>query len=227
MSEVSTDAASGCLAADHRPGTGHDAAQGTLANRDAQCIRQALAGDRTAFAVVALNWQDRIYNALCKLTGNEHDAADLTQETFARALDNLNGFRGDSSAYTWLFRIALNLAASRQRQIGRRKTIQAGQIRARDEDQPVDVLDNRPGAGDAPPVAAEKRERDGKVMEALARLDEPQQRLLVLRDIEGMDYQQMAEVLEVPLGTLKSRLFRARMALREQLKDYFVFEAKN
>jgi RNA polymerase sigma-70 factor, ECF subfamily len=194
-------------------------AQASAARRDAECIRRALSGDRSAFAAVAMSWQDRIYNALRKLTGNEQDAADLTQETFLRALDNLASFRGDSSAYTWLFRIAMNLAVSRARQVQRRRTMAAGQFRSnRGDESGGDILDGQVSPGEGPADRVENKERDRLVMEALQRVDEDQRKLLVLRDIEGMDYQQIADVLEVPLGTLKSRLFRARAALREQLK---------
>jgi RNA polymerase sigma-70 factor (ECF subfamily) len=199
-------------------------AGGVVVRGDAEAIRRAVDGDRAAFGEVALAWQDRIYNALRKVTGNEHDAADLTQETFAKAIGHLSSFRGESSAYTWLFRIAMNLAMTRGRQIKRRRTVTAGQMdhKAGREDQAQDgVFERRAAGGDMPQDAVQKKERDEQVMAALGRLPEEQRSLLVLRDVEGMEYQQMAEVLSVPLGTLKSRLFRARVALREQLKDYF------
>lgn len=182
-------------------------------------MRRAAAGDRQAFAQVALAWQDRIYNAMKKMTGNEHDAADLTQETFVKALDHLSSFRSESSAYTWLFRIAMNLAATRARQIERRHTVAAGQLASRGE--PDDLLDRQTHRGDLPEQTAENHERDQQVMAALGRLPEDQRSLLVLRDVEGMEYQQIADVLAVPLGTLKSRLFRARLALKGELQSYF------
>ena len=211
------DAAAVYMPADSAGDT--SSAQASAARRDADCIRRALSGDRSAFAAVAMSWQDRIYNALRKLTGNEQDAADLTQETFLRALDNLASFRGDSSAYTWLFRIAMNLAVSRARQVQRRRTMQAGQFRSNKNDESGgDILDGRASPSEGPADRVENKERDRLVMEALQRVPEDQRKLLILRDVEGMDYQQIADVLEVPLGTLKSRLFRARAALREQLK---------
>lgn len=169
-------------------------------------------------AQAALRWQDRIYNTLRKLTGNEDDAADLTQETFLKAMSHADSFRNESSSYTWLFRIAVNLATTRLRQTRRRRTVQAGQLEREGEGS---VLDGRRSSGIGPVESAEAHERDQQVMAALARLPDDQRKLLVLRDIEGMEYQQIAEVLEVPLGTLKSRLFRARLALREELSGYF------
>lgn len=169
-------------------------------------------------AQAAMRWQDRIYNALRKLTGNEDDAADLTQETFLKAMSHADSFRNESSTYTWLFRIAMNLATTWVRQTRRRRTVQAGQIEREGEGS---VLDGRSSSGIGPVQLAEEHERDQQVMAALARLPEEQRRLLVLRDVEGMEYQQIAEVIDVPLGTLKSRLFRARLALREELSAYF------
>lgn len=202
-------------------GSNPQAAQQTAAQRDQDCIRKALSGDRGAFADLALAWQDRIYNALRKMTGNEQDAADLTQETFLRALSSLASFRNESSAYTWLFRIAMNLGASRHRQLQRRKTLQESQLRPANGEEQRGVFDRQASAGDRPERITEKHERDQMVLAALGRLSEEQRRLLVLRDIEQIDYQQIAEMLGVPLGTLKSRLFRARLALRQQLKGYF------
>ncbi len=211
MSSVPTDSSAVAPA--------HGAAQGSRERCDAEALRLARAGDRQAFARVAIAWQDRIYNALRKILGNEHEAADLTQETFVRALDHLSSFRGQSSAYTWLFRIAMNLATSRQRQLKRRRTIAAGQLSLGNEES--DPLDRQANSTPAPDRIAQQRERDEQVMAALNRLPEDQRSLLVLRDIEGMEYQQIADVLAVPLGTLKSRLFRARMALKDELKAYF------
>lgn len=222
MSSASTEPTSAYASAD-RSAVG---AAGACrpASQDAEAIRKTLAGDRSAFASVVLAWQDRLYNVLRKMTRNEEDAADLTQETFARALDNLRSFRGESSAYTWLFRIALNLATSQHRQRLRRRTNAASQL-----GQPADagdasanrVFDARPGPTDAPAAHLENAERNQQVLAALQRLPDDQRALLVLRDVEDMDYQQIADTLDVPLGTLKSRLFRARLALREQLKGYF------
>lgn len=202
-------------------GAAASAARGLVAPDDGLMMRRAADGDRAAFAQIATKWQDRIYNALRKMTGNEEDAADLTQETFVKALSHLSSFRNESSAYTWLFRIAMNLATSRFRQIHRRRTIQAGQLEREDETGTVDVLDNRPANSQTPDRVAQGHERDQQVVAALGRLPDDQRSLLVLRDVEGMEYQQIAEVLAVPLGTLKSRLFRARLALRNELRDYF------
>lgn len=186
----------------------------------ARCSGRLRSEDQVVFVELVDAWQDRIYNAMHKMTGNAEDAADLTQETFARAWAGFGSFRRESSPSTWLFRIAINMAMTRHRQNRRRRTFVAGQL-AGGDDGPHDVLDGHCADGPIPSQVVETRERDAQVIAALARLDEPQRQLLILRDIEGMEYQQIADVLEVPLGTLKSRLFRARLALRDQLQDYF------
>jgi len=200
----------------------------------ASLLARAQTGDREAFAQIVRLYQDRLYNAILRLVGNRDDAADLTQEAFTHALDKIGSFRGEAGVYTWLFRIAANLALSRMRRDQRRKVFSLdgsgrsnghggnGQPRARaNDDQSSGLIDRvTQDAGPAPAEAMEQRERSEQVEAALGRLDPESRALLVMRDVEGFDYQQMAEVLGMPLGTLKSRLFRARLALREQLKSY-------
>ena len=147
---------------------------------------------------------------------------------------DLGAPRGDASPYTWLFRIGVNLAISQLRKVRRirifsldRPSTGAGAGRGRhaagyDDDQASGLIDRvaRDRTESAPPERLEKSERDQMVLSALGRLDAEYRAVLVMRDIEGFDYQQMADVLGLPLGTLKSRLFRARMALRDELKGY-------
>ena len=144
-----------------------------------------------------------------------------------RGLMKIDSFRGDASPYTWLFRIAVNLAISHLRKVNRFRVFSldrpAGKGgRYSDDDQASSLVDRvaRERADNAPPQKMEGRERDQAVLSALGRLDAEYRAVLVMRDIEGFDYQQMADILGLPLGTLKSRLFRARMALRDELKAY-------
>lgn len=143
---------------------------------------------------------------------------DLTQEAFARAISRLASFRGDSAPFTWMYRIAVNVALSNLRQKKRRKTTAAGV--GDGQDAGPGILD---GSADPAPGPADQslgHERAVQVREALARLEPEQRALLVMCDVDGMDYQRIAAVLEAPLGTVKSRIFRARLALRNELKDY-------
>ena len=191
-------------------------------------LKKAQAGDRAAYGELVLAYQDRLYNGMVRMVGDSEEARELTQEAFTRGLIKLDSFRGDASPYTWLFRIAMNLAISQLRKQQRRRVFSLdrpggnGHLHSSDsEDQASSLADRLPGHGtELPPEAMERQERNQKVVEALGRLDSEYRAILVMRDIEGFDYQQMADVLSLPLGTLKSRLFRARLALRDELRAY-------
>ena len=215
--------------ADFPPPAGGAGATATAAGPgDAELIRKAQAGDRGAYGQLAVRYQDRLYNALVRMVGDREDARELTQETLTRGLSKLDSFRGDASPYTWLFRIAVNLAISELRKVQRHRVFSLdapgsrnGRPGAESDDQASGHVDRvTQGAGETPAEAIETRERDQMVLAALGRLDAEYRAVLVMRDIEGFDYQQMADVLALPLGTLKSRLFRARLALRDELKGY-------
>jgi RNA polymerase sigma-70 factor (ECF subfamily) len=197
---------------------------------DVALLRKAQAGDRSAYGQVVVLYQDRLFSAVLRMVGDRDEALELTQEAFTRGLVKIDSFRGDASPYTWLFRIAMNLAISQLRKGGRGRVFSLDRpsangsgrhSRTDSDDQAAGLLDRvaRDGAP-SPLERAENRERDGQVLAALGRLDAEYRAVLVMRDIEGFDYQQMADVLGLPLGTLKSRLFRARMALRDELKAY-------
>ena len=195
-------------------------------------IKKAQHGDRGAYGRLVALYQDRLYNAILRIVGEPDEARDLTQETFTRGLDKLDGFRGDASPYTWLFRIATNLSISRLRKVQRHRTFSLDSAGpggggrgssgggSDNEDQASALVDRMASQAPPPGEEAERRERNQMVLQALGRLDAEYRAVLVMRDIEGFDYQQMADVLGLPLGTLKSRLFRARLALRDELKAY-------
>jgi RNA polymerase sigma-70 factor (ECF subfamily) len=190
-------------------------------------LRKARDGDRSAFGQIVEWYQDRLYNAVLRMVGDPEDARELTQEAFTRALDRLETFRGESGPYTWLFRIAMNLAISRLRQDQRRRTFSldaanAGNGKYRESPGQASSLLDRVAAdpSQSPAARMERRERDQQVLAALGRIDADYRAVLIMRDVEGFDYQQMADVLGLPLGTLKSRLFRARVALRDELAAY-------
>ncbi len=196
---------------------------------DVLLLQKAQRGDRGAYGQIVVLYQDRLYNAVLRLVGDREEARELTQEAFTRGLEKLDSFRSEASPYTWLFRIAVNLAISQLRKVQKVRTFSLdrpsrtshGNGRMRDDDQASALMDRvaRDG-GESPSQRAERRERDEAVLAALGRLDAEYRAVLVMRDIEGFDYQQMAEVLGLPLGTLKSRLFRARLALRDELRTY-------
>ncbi len=198
--------------------------------RDAELLRKAQNGDRGAFGQIVVLYQDRLYNALLRVVGDPEEARDLVQETFARALTKISSFRGEAGPYTWLFRIGVNLAISQLRKLKRHRVFSldrpSGNGRDESEDQASSLLDRVSRNDSVPHEDVESRERSQQVLAALGRLDAEYRAVLVMRDIEGFDYQQMADVLSLPLGTLKSRLFRARLALRDELKSYMEGKGK-
>jgi RNA polymerase sigma-70 factor (ECF subfamily) len=188
-------------------------------------LKQAQAGDRAAFGKLVVLYQDRLYNALLRMVGDRDEAAELTQEAFTRGLANLDSFRGEAGPYTWLFRIAMNLAISELRKVKRQRTFSLDQSgkgkNSHGKDQATGLIDRvRQNSSADPSAAMDQRERAEQVVAALGRIDADYRAVLVMRDVEQFDYQQMADVLGLPLGTLKSRLFRARLALRDELKAY-------
>ena len=183
-------------------------------------FEQARKGERAAYGMVVRAYQHRLYNAVYRLVGNREDAAEITQEAFTRGFEKLSEFRGDSGPYTWLFRIAMNAAVSRIRTASRRRTLS---LEGMDANRPSRTphgrfSDSIVGAERSPSEVMEMSEAHRAVAAAMEKLNPEHRALLVMRDLEGFDYRQMADVLGLPLGTLKSRLFRARMALRELLE---------
>ena len=219
------------------PGVG-DSTISPAARRELELLRKAQQGDRAAYGQLVVAYQDRLYNAVLRMVGDHEEARELTQETFTRGLMKLDSFRGDAGPYTWLFRIAVNLAISHLRKVQRHRVFsldsnsrngngRPGSSGSEDQASSLAERISRDGLrrgrdpqSDLPPEDLERRERHGMVLAALGRLDAEYRAVLVMRDIEGFDYQQMADVLGLPLGTLKSRLFRARLALRDELRPY-------
>lgn len=189
------------------------------AERQAEWFGLARKGDRGAFAKLVQATQDRLYNAVTRMVAQPADALEVTQEAYAKALEGIGQFRGESQPYTWLFRIALNCAISRRRKEHVRRSLSLDAERRGDgEDQMSSLRARIASSGPSPDDIAERRETAEQVRLALSRLEPEVRALLVMRDVEDMDYASMAQVLDVPLGTLKSQLFRARSALREQME---------
>jgi len=176
---------------------------------EATRVQQARDGDREAFASLVRTYETRVYNLCLRMLGHREDAADVCQEAFLKAYRAMNRFQSGSTFYTWLFRIAVNTALTHRR---RTKLRLVRPISPSDENQPDhDPMDEntRP-----PDEALQTSERSARIARALAELEPPFRAVIVLRDIEGCDYDQIATILGLARGTVKSRLFRARAALR-------------
>ncbi len=181
---------------------------------DMELVRQAQRGAPSAFAELVSRYQDRVFNTCYRMCHHHADALDLTQSTFLKALEGLRQFQGRSAFYTWLFRIAMNLTISHRR--ARQHPVHSLGAAA-DDCGPPSVQPAARETDVSEPV--EREERHQRVAAALAQLDEEFRAAVVLKDIEGLDYAAIAEILDVPVGTVKSRIFRGRMSLRELLRD--------
>lgn len=179
---------------------------------DAKLVKAAVAGDRDAYGELVERYQDRLFNTLLRVLGSRDDAKDVAQDAFVQAFVKLETFRGASRFYTWLYRIAMNMALSHRRR--RRPVLSIEAVREGVGDEPVDQ--NR-----GPEARMMDGERAAAVQAALARLGEEHRQILVLREMEDCSYETIAEILQLPIGTVRSRLFRARLVLKEELKSIF------
>ncbi len=177
---------------------------------DAQLIDETIAGDRAAFGQLVRKYQGRLFNTLLHVVGSREEAEDVCQEAFVQAFVKLETFGGRSAFYTWLYRIAFNVSVSRRRR--KRTEVSMDQHRERTGDEPQD-------AGEGPSDQLLKEEQVRQVREAINALSEEFRSILVLREMEGCCYETIAEILELPIGTVRSRLHRARLQLREHLEE--------
>lgn len=187
---------------------------------DAALVESVRKGDMHAFGALVAKYQDRIYNLILRMCGQAADAEELAQETFLKALERIDQFRGKSQFYTWLFRIGTNLALSHRRRGGRIRfhPLDNGDDGSETQaDSLTAAMASRREA--APDERAQAAESKREISAALDELDEEFRLVVVLREIEEMDYTQIADVLDVPVGTVKSRLHRARLILQEKLAD--------
>jgi len=181
-----------------------------------KAVERCKEGDASAFNVLVLRYQNRIYNTLFRMTGDHQLANDLAQETFLKAYKSIGGFNVGSSFYTWIYRIAVNTAYSQMRKEKAQKKNKTFAL----EDNPSGKEDVASKGKNNPLQILERSEIKEKVQQCISKLEKDLRSVVVLRDIEGMEYQMIAQVLDIPAGTVKSRLHRGRMELRNKLKDF-------
>lgn len=183
---------------------------------DAELLRAVLAGDTTAYRGLVEKYQGRVYAMVYGMLRNREDARDTTQEAFVKAYNNLEKFRVESSFYTWLYRIAMNLSIDLIRKRKRRKQTSFDEaIASRDDDGGISDLHH----GDSPNRTLERKQLYGRIMEALDTLPEDQKQAVLLRELEGLSYREISEVMDIPEGTVMSRLFYARKKLQKILAE--------
>jgi len=173
-------------------------------------------GDTAAFGPLVTHYETVIFNLAFRMLGNREDARDVAQETFVRAFRKLADFEGRARFATWLYTIAVNQSRSqlRRRAAGMRKSeVQMSALDSNDDEHRYDP----PGDDPAPDDRLRAQEARGQIEQAIAELDEDARAIVVLRDIEELDYASIADVLGCSRGTVKSRLHRARCELRQKL----------
>lgn len=191
---------------------------------DRDLVRQAQAGERQAFAELVARYQRRAYAVALGMVHNHDDALDVVQDAFVKAHRNLPGFQGKSSFYTWLYRIVVNLCIDRGRSRSRRPQVEFDETYEREQAASVGV-DVLPSRSDADPIRNMKRRELGQQLEkALSSLSDNHRAILLLREVDGCSYEQIAETLDISKGTVMSRLFHARKNMQKELRPYLGLE---
>lgn len=197
--------------------------------RDKMLVEACRAGRKDAFGELVERHQDRAFSLAYRLTGNRDDAAEAVQEAFLKAFSKLDSFRSDAAFYTWFFRIVVNVVRSRQRFRAVRPTeysLNGASAEDGSEHARESAVSRVVGREPDPSDEADRIERKALVEQTLVRMDPEQRMIIVLRDIEGRDYADIAVLLECPRGTVKSRLHRARMALKALLAPMLALDGE-
>jgi RNA polymerase sigma-70 factor (ECF subfamily) len=181
---------------------------------DEQMVERALSGDADAFGVIVRRWERRIYALAFGMLGREEDARDATQETFLAAFRNLRGFRGEAKVSSWLHRIAVNQCITRQRRAKVRSET------ALEDEAERDAASFTVATHESPARLAESRERNEAVRRAVSSLPTELRQVIVMKEFEELTFQEIAEALELPLSTVKSRLYTALKQLRMRLENH-------
>jgi RNA polymerase sigma-70 factor (ECF subfamily) len=181
-------------------------------------IEKLKSGDAAAFDLLVTRYSDDIYGLLYRLTEDAEEAGDLLQETFLSALKAVKKFRGEADLKTWLFRIAINESRNRHRWWRRRKREKTFSLDAPVGDSETPFSETMSGASATPEENALRRERERFLINALKKLPDNFREAIILCDIEGFSYEEIAQTLEINLGTVKSRIARGREELRKRLE---------
>jgi len=184
-----------------------------------QFLERLRRGEAAAFERLVAEHSGDVYALLYRLTADGEEARDLTQETFLRAFQSINRFRGEANLKTWIYRIAVNQARNRWRWWRRRKRDVTVSLDATDErhTQPLGATLRNNDAVD-PEQETLAHEREGQLREALLGLRQSYREAVILRDVEGFSYEEIADTLEISIGTVKSRISRGRLELRRKLE---------
>lgn len=192
-----------------------DARQGSgVEQTDLELVRRAQRGERGAFDLLVLRYQHRVVKLVARLLRDPTEAEDVAQDAFVKAYRALESFRGDSAFYTWLYRIAVNTARNSMASRQRRPLDYEADLNESEQA----AVESRMRHGDTPEAAALSDEIHRTVNHAVEQLPEDLRTAIILREVEGLSYEEIAEAMDCPVGTVRSRIFRAREAIDRSLK---------
>ncbi len=200
-----------------------------MATDDLTLVKRVRGGDQRAFKLLVERYQRKVYAVALGMLKDKEEAMDVSQEAFVKVYKYLDHFKGDASFYTWLYRITVNICID----IIRKRAGAGGESVEFDETLPMDVSEANIGAlgsrlGTNPQKSALRRELAEKIQEALAAVPEKHRAILLLREVEGMSYEDLSRTLDIPKGTVMSRLFHARAKVQKILSQYLELdEAKS
>lgn len=188
---------------------------------DSELVDRAQNGERAAFQKLVERYQDKVYSICYGKVGDEHDAKDVSQDVFIKVYRYLDGFNKDAKFYTWLYRIAVNTCIDFLRKQSRRDKVDYDDTIGRDEEylEGDDML-MPSNLGLNPDEALDRKELRKEMLAALEELSEKHRTILNLREVEGLSYREIADVLEISKGTVMSRLYHARRYFQDALRDY-------
>jgi RNA polymerase sigma-70 factor (ECF subfamily) len=184
---------------------------------DAPLVERAVAGDKKAFELLVIKYQRRIQRLIGRMVRDVDLVEDIAQETFIRAYRALAQFRGDAQFYTWLYRIAVNTAKKSLMDLKRNPTVSENSFKSDDDDE-TSPLENELTSSETPDAVLASKEIAQIINTALEALPEELRQAITLREIEGLSYEEISEAMNCPIGTVRSRIFRAREAISLKVK---------
>ena len=184
---------------------------------DAPLVERAVAGDHKAFELLVIKYQRRIQRLIGRMVRDVDLVEDIAQETFIRAYRALAQFRGDAQFYTWLYRIAVNTAKKSLMDLKRNPTVSENSFKSDDDDE-TSPVENELTSSETPDAVLASKEIAQIINSALEALPEELRQAITLREIEGLSYEEISEAMNCPIGTVRSRIFRAREAISQKVK---------
>lgn len=188
------------------------------ADSDAMLVERAVAGDQGAFELLVIKYQRRIQRLIGRMVRDVDLVEDIAQETFIRAYRALHQFRGDAQFYTWLYRIAVNTAKKFLLELKRDPTVSQSAFKSTEDGDETYYAESEPRSDETPESVLAAKEIAVAVNTALAALPEDLRQALILREIEGLSYEEISGVMDCPIGTVRSRIYRAREAISVKVK---------